>query len=236
METETRQLKKSIASLNKLIKEKEQQNLKNEESCSTTDELSDDSSSQSVETKQPQSSKKRKREDDVSANQGDLDEEYTKQPKRKIRRYTEKPSDGYFIHMLGMPLPVINTLIDELKEQLQEDPIKKKFPDADLKLYSHEKIQIVPSEREKVEIRKQYRHDYNMKLKNDEQRLKKIYSTEEIEKRKEYNARPEVQERKKERAKVRRELLQQYRREYPEKYDEMMKERFPKDKTNKTNQ
>lgn len=153
----------------------------------------------------------------------DTTEEEMEKRKRKRRKLTKKVEDGYFLHITGVP----DSVPHEIAFQFTQDETLSDYPNAKARIIDRELIQILPSEDERREIRRQYRQEYNRNM-SAEERKQKIESEEAIAKRKAYNALPEVKERKKERAKERRKLLRLYQQQNPKLYNEYMGEKFSK--------
>lgn len=173
-----------------------------------------------IEQKQENTPKKRKRNTDNN-----------ERPKKKRRRCYKTIEDGYVLHITGVDKDLVDAMI-RVEFEKDED-LHEHYPNAKCEYIDRSLITLALSKEEKKKMQREYRKEYHERKKVDmekkeptEEDIKKI--EENKEKRRKYNALPQVQERKKLANAAKKEFIDIMKQLQPELYREHMSKRLPK--------
>lgn len=162
-----------------------------------------------------ETSKKRKRGDSSKT------KEVKEGRKRSKRRKIDRTKPGWVF--VGFKPDTITKIEDEMiKAQNTEELISSMMGliqnGANHIIVTGERIKVAPTEEERAEEKRAYRHDYLQQDYVREKRKEKNQSDEEKKKRTEYQRQPAVQARKRALAKAKRKLAKEIKDKYPEIY------------------
>ena len=141
-------------------------------------------------------------------------------PRKRRKSYIKKPTQGFVLHFTDCP--------DDIGDEIRSD-LKANYPEGEVEFYKADLVRILPTNQEKKEIKRETRKKYLDSL-SPEERKTKFESQEAKDKKKLYNLKPRVIEKKKNRAIVGRMVYKKMQEKYPTEYrrllDEKLKE-FP---------
>jgi hypothetical protein len=140
---------------------------------------------------------------------------------KKTKKKSE-PLPGKFFHFINMNDDTIEYLKEQLVED-SEDRVSRGEEPYKWAIYDGSQVKIKASPEEIRRRRKIYRQEYRKKAETILKRMEKSKNPIEIEKRRAYNSRQEVKERKKYLSKMRRAALHQIRETQPDLYKKVMK-------------